>query len=222
MAAHRYWRLYVESVNSSSPTYCTIVEMELRESAGGPDITTPDTVVSASSSYPTGPVRQIVDNVLSDSSNWTTVTSDVDINHPCWVLFDLGVPRSVAEIWFKVFTAVRAPKRFYFQGSDDGVTFPTLVQLIPDQTDWSSLTKTIRIDFSHVSGNAKLDTGAAASIVQVFDWLPPYSLFATSVPSVDGDWDASAMAGGGDVLIVIRGPSGYQPVAHGPVRAVVE
>lgn len=68
-----------------------------------------------------------------------------------------------------------------------------------------------------LAGVAKLDTGAAASLVLVRSWTTHQHL-AEVVPANDGSWEASV--GDGLFEITTLGPSGYQPVCHGPVASV--
>jgi hypothetical protein len=65
-----------------------------------------------------------------------------------------------------------------------------------------------------LKGTALLSTGAAASLVLVRRWAT-YEHVAAVVPGADGKW--SAPVAPGIYEVTARGPSGYQPITHGPV-----
>jgi hypothetical protein len=67
-----------------------------------------------------------------------------------------------------------------------------------------------------VGGNAKLDTGAAAERVRIFGWN--YPVVGETTPLPNGDWIADV----DDIQVGVTtiGPTGYQPITHGPLTPV--
>lgn len=65
-----------------------------------------------------------------------------------------------------------------------------------------------------LSGNAMLDTGAAATLVLVRDW-DDYQHVAAVVPGADGGWTVD-VPNGRPYEVTVRGGSGYQPITDGP------
>lgn len=113
--AHRYWSLYIVDGYSSYPE---IREVELRAEAGGADLTTPSTPVTAYSTYPHASYSpgNLVDN--NTSTDWAPNGATGGR-----LSFDLSTPQAVAEVAFLSFGGSNGPKTFYVEYSDDGVTF---------------------------------------------------------------------------------------------------
>ena len=65
-----------------------------------------------------------------------------------------------------------------------------------------------------LSGQAKLDTGAAAVAVLVRSWAT-HAHVARVTPRASGRWEVDVPAGDYDITVI--GPAGYQPVCAGPV-----
>lgn len=224
MAAYRYWRLYVSSVNNAgAPYYCIISEMELRAVSGGGDITTPSTIVTADTNYSGHAPNAVVDN--NPSTYWQTSSSYVQPSHPAWLLFDFGEPVEIVEYTIRGSSNASAtsPMSFDLQASSDGVTFLPYQQHLPDQTGWTNgETRTFPVYATgYISGNAKLDTGLSASNVSAYLWDSPYTYLGSTVPASDGSWSIPVAAlSGGTVLVTVKGPSGYQPISHGPITPI--
>lgn len=224
MAAYRYWRLYVADINNAgTAAYCIISEIELRTSPGGADVTTPATMVSAKSNYPGHAATNTVDNDLN--TYWQTAAGDVSPTNPTWLIFDLGSPKDIVEYTIRNISSATytSPKSFDLQASADGSTWAPFKQSVPDQVGWAvNETRTFQVYQALVVGGvAKLDTGVPASEVLVYLWDAPYTLLGRTVPAVDGKW-AMVVASSVDtrVLVTTRGPTGYQPITHGPVVPV--
>jgi hypothetical protein len=219
MAAHRYWRLFVSSV-VGSPNWCTIDEVELRTTPGGVTVTDAATVVTASSNYNGGSSAPAHVTDKTSGTFWTSATGTVQPSNPCWLMFDLGAPQAVVEFSITPLSGLpdRAPNSFALQASDDGVNWPPFSQIIPLQAPWTNTEKRV-FSFAEyfLAGNAKLDTGVAASLVVVRAW-DTHAHVMQSVPASDGSWKVFVTSGNYDVTVV--GPSGYQPITHGPVVAV--
>jgi hypothetical protein len=72
------------------------------------------------------------------------------------------------------------------------------------------------LDRRQLAGSAKLDTGAAANLVLIRRW-DTHAHIAQVAPASNGDWQAYVDTG--DFEVTTIGPTGYQPICHGPVTA---
>lgn len=120
MAAHRYWRLLV--ILTGSP-WASWLEIELRSSAGGPDLTGAGTAL-ASGNYPGWTPDLAVDNSLD--TGWSSALT----TGPFWWGYDFGAGSSysITELYLtprQDANYVEAPKDFDWQYSDDGVNWFT-------------------------------------------------------------------------------------------------
>lgn len=221
MAAFRYWRLFISEVNGpANGDYCTISEVQLRTASGSGDVTTSSTPVTASSNYPSQPPTNVVDK--NNITQWSTALQNVNASNPAWLIFDLGSPQTIVEMTIRasgIDPVSRLPKKFALQASEDGVNWPVFSQVIADQTGWSmNQVRTFPVSIFYVAGNAKLDTGIKADRVIMVNWNAPYNLINSVVPASNGDW--RMMTDTSPVLITILGPTGYQPISHGPITSV--
>lgn len=130
--AHRYWRLFI--VTGYNPSWVDINEIELRTSAGGSDITTPSTPVTASSAYFGRDASAVVDN--STSSMWTN-NGVVSANN--WLLFDLTTTADVAEV--ALYSNGSRPATVKIQYSDNGSTWTdaTGTFTLSDASSWQTI-----------------------------------------------------------------------------------
>lgn len=71
-------------------------------------------------------------------------------------------------------------------------------------------------DLRRIAGNAKLDGGAAAALVVARNWAT-HAHVGQATPASNGDFEIWVPQDQYDVTVF--GPSGYQPVTHGPVTA---
>ncbi len=124
--AHRYWRLSITANYGGTSAYTSFAEVELRATIGGPDLTAPGGVVSASAQNSGS--GQGVANTIDD--NASTVYSSYSGAMPVWWQYDFGAgnSRQVVEV---AITARNdsywneAPSAFSLQYSDDGSTWYT-------------------------------------------------------------------------------------------------
>lgn len=70
---------------------------------------------------------------------------------------------------------------------------------------------------ARVSGHAKLSSGTPALKVRIRDWVSAVHILET-VPLTDGSFSVDVPAGTYEITAI--GPSGYQPITHGPVDSV--
>lgn len=132
------FRIYMTSSQIAGNWYA-IGEVELRPSVGGPDLTTPSSACSASSTYSSNSASKIVDNAgSSGTSTWQSNGSGDQ-----WVTISPnGNIVSVVElaIWPVTGYLNDAPKDFLFQGSNDsGATWNT-IKSITGVTGWATNT----------------------------------------------------------------------------------
>ena len=117
---HRYWRLLV--ILTGSP-WASWLEIELRGSAGGADLTGAGTAL-ASGNYPGWTPDLAVDNSLE--TGWSSALT----TGPFWWGYDFGagIAHSITELYLtprQDANYVEAPKDFDWQYSDDGVNWFT-------------------------------------------------------------------------------------------------
>lgn len=153
--------------------------------------------------------------------NASTEFSSSNENVPQWLRVDLASAVVVRRFYLAATTsAAEVPRDFIIQGSNDGTSWENILQV----TDWvtTNVTKTesFRIDLS-MSGVSLLDTGGGASKV----FLNRYDngeLVKVVVPNaITGEWN-TRLQYGGSILITHLGPSGFRPLADGPVTPISE
>lgn len=129
--AHRYWQLFI--VTGYNSAWLDVNEIELRTSAGGNDITTPSTPVTASSAYSGYPASNLVDN--STSTKWTNSGGGSANN---WLRFDLTTPAAVAEV--TLYSGASRPATVKIQYSDNDSTWTDATSTITLADDGSRQT----------------------------------------------------------------------------------
>lgn len=133
MAAHRYWRIYVDANNGFTQT--GIVEIEFREVLWGADVTAPGTTAPFSGGAGSDFSGDGPGNAFDDSSasSWVRGTGS-----PCWVGYDFGAsPKDIAQVSILCDASTLDPKDFRVQSSDDGSTY-TDEATITGQTGWQT------------------------------------------------------------------------------------
>lgn len=127
---HRYWRLYI---NSTSSTYVSASEIELRTAPGGADVTGSGTA-SDSTHYNTSSTgTQAFDN--NTATIWASLAG-----MPQWVQYDFGAgnEKDIQQFTFRTTTyPAEGPQNFALQYSDDGSTWFNLYT-VDSQPTWSS------------------------------------------------------------------------------------
>jgi hypothetical protein len=130
MAAHRWWRLWLDRANGS--VFC-FTEIELRDTAGGADWTTGKTI-TASSTFAGFTAAGAIDN---GAGEWASTTGANE-----WLLVDAGVGNAfdVAELSIKARNSSNIPsqgvKDFRVEWSDDGSRFHR-DWAVNSQTGWT-------------------------------------------------------------------------------------
>lgn len=112
----RYWRILCEEGGAGG--FYGIGEIKMRETVGGPDITTEAQAI-AGSEVSGREAAKAFDNDTTLLSAWATQTSQ-GVN--AWLGQDFGVPRSIAEITITARTSpnqAQAPTGFRVQYSSD-------------------------------------------------------------------------------------------------------
>lgn len=166
--AHRYWRLFI--VTGYNQTTNEIHEIELRTSAGGSDITTPSTPVTASSTYPGYPESNVVDN--STATPWASNEGTSTNN---WLRFDLTTPAAVAEV--ALYSMGAGPATVKIQYSDNGSTWTDATSTITlsNTNSW----QTIAVEQAPPDPNAPQKTILTLSLAGATGWTNPSYLTAS-------------------------------------------
>lgn len=125
MSAHRYWRLYVDTVNSSP--YVSILELQLRTSIGGSSVATGGTASASSTDF--GWVASGAFNGSTAEPGWHSGFSYPST--PQWLKYDFGSGNDKDIVEMAV--AARPsdpdqnPVRFRLQYSDDDSSWTDLI-----------------------------------------------------------------------------------------------
>ncbi len=99
MAAHRYWRIYVES--TCGHAICAMQEVEMRASIGGPNVCLSGMVTASSThvdttNWPLGvPVTNLFDGNKTLQTSWWACASG---QLPCWIMYQFLAPVEIVEI----------------------------------------------------------------------------------------------------------------------------
>jgi hypothetical protein len=136
MAAHRYWRLYIERTNDNNTGGAGIAELQLRTAIGGANQATTAGNFSASSTNGSFPLSNLIDG--STSTRWQSTAS-----YPVWVQYDFGAgnEKDIVEVSIAPSSSNHsiAPNTFSLQWSDDASSWTTLLS-VSDYSDWSGST----------------------------------------------------------------------------------
>lgn len=125
--AHRFWRVLVDE--NYQDTYLSIAEIEMAETPGGPDITTPGFAISGGDRGASWATSQAFDD--DGVTAWSILRSTGASN--LWIGQDFGIgnERAIAEIRLTArgdfvsahSTALHMPATWRLQHSDDGVAW---------------------------------------------------------------------------------------------------
>lgn len=150
-------------------------------------------------------------------SRWASVSS----GGPEWIRYDLPEAKAAMSLLLSLSTnPVNAPYDFVVQGSNDGgLTWAEVGSYVNFATAEQIALGVVRnLDVFGVGGRALLDTGAAATQVYVLKWVTGERVGVTA-PDSRGDWSLRVREAGTPYLVVVTGPAGVRPQAHGPVTA---
>lgn len=127
---YRYYRIWMTANNGGD--LFGIGELEMRATAGGPDLTTPATPCAASSWHPNGHIPGFLVNDTADA--WLTSSGAA----PAWVTVDMGAVTRVEELAIRGVPdeIARMPRDFIVEGSNDNATWD-VIKLIAGQTTWA-------------------------------------------------------------------------------------
>lgn len=139
---YRYWRVVLISNNGDSQ-YVTLTETELRASLGGADLTTPSTVVTASSYLSGYGPERTVDGIFTNISAWVSNPGSVTNQ---WLQYDLGTQIEVAQValYSNNDETARNPKDIRIEASNDGINFVVKGTFL-NQTAWGAEFKTFNV-----------------------------------------------------------------------------
>lgn len=131
--SHRYWRMNIAE-NFGAP-YCSVAELEFRESLGGSDATGSGTASASSSGNSTTPAGAF-DNNSSVGWQWAAFAGSG------WLAYDfgVGVSKDITQVALTMwpFIGDGAPKTWSLQYSDDGSSWTTSFTITNDPA-WSHI-----------------------------------------------------------------------------------
>lgn len=136
--AYRYWRIVVIA-NNGAADYSALAETQMKSVAGGSNLLTASTPVTASSSLDGNytPANTVDGNV---TTYWVSAINQVTNQ---WLLYDLGTQVKVAQIalYSNNTPATRNPRDIRVEASNDGVNFDVKGTFL-NQTTWDASFKT--------------------------------------------------------------------------------
>lgn len=172
VGAHRYWRIQINSINLSN--YGHVGEVELRTSAGGEDVTTPSTVVTASSTAGSAwEASRVVDNNVS--TDW----AGANVAGVKWLTFDLVTPTAVAEVAIHPGTTypTEGPKGVQIAYSDDGTnyTIATAEATLVGTATW----QTVSVEQAPPDPNTPQKTVPTMTVDSAVGWTSPNNVLTS-------------------------------------------
>lgn len=132
----RFWRIATINGAVNGNTFVGFAEMELRDVAGGPDLTSPGDPISASSEFSSSfASEEAIDN--NTGTYWASASGSTPEDQFITYDFGPGNDQSLVEIAITSppVTSTEAPDGFLIQGSTDGVTFTDVLN-VPAQAPW--------------------------------------------------------------------------------------
>jgi hypothetical protein len=211
--AYKHYRLRFSKNSSGDLRYYCIAEWAMFESANasGLDLMRSGTMSS------NGVYESFVPANANDGNAATYWESDnrVSAGTPSWLSVEL--PAAVIVRSLRIVSTAQPleyPRDFELQGSNDGAAWTTIVALVDFMVSGGATTKTSAI-WTQVRGMSRLEGGLAASRVLIQNWSTG-ALLASLTPAGDGSWSWPAPSLD-QVLVTHLGPSGYRPIADGPI-----
>jgi len=130
MAAHRYWRIYIDSFQPGTGTNVTLFNIAMASSNGGTNLV-------VGSAVPYGATHASGSSLGSDLTA-PNCWEGADETAPCWWAYDFGSPVAIVEVSFLCTPANGwgdGPAAWDMQYSDDNVGWTTLASWVP--ADWN-------------------------------------------------------------------------------------
>ena len=213
--AYKSFRLLItKSSSSKGASYCSITEWQMWEDEDDDDRSL-DFLHGgiASARYTDGPYTPINAIDGNTASHWSSRSSD---DAETWLRVDLDKPKVARRLFIKSSRDPNfAPENFKLQGSNDGgATWDDIAKFV----NFLKTTGEKTIILSRMfSGRAILPDGQPASRVSIHRW-DNLTHVVTLTPDSNGYWHWLPTAKL-DYLVTFFGPTGYRPIAEGPVAA---
>lgn len=137
-----------------------------------------------------------------------------------WVRIDLASPVTIRNFYVSSQVVQEVPRDFKIQGSNDGASWTDIVTVVDWVTSATTKTGSWRLDLL-LSGTSLLDTGGGASKVFVHKYSDGELVGVATPHASTGAWSVKSQFAG-EVLITHIGPTGYRPMADGPVTPIAE
>lgn len=209
--AYRYYRISITDTSVSSYWRINQIQMFSSNDGTGTNLATGGGVTaSASSTYSVHAASRAIDADLA--TFWSA-----NPGSGAWFQVDLGsaaVIRSL-RIWSDSSGGYHNITQFDLLGSNDGTTFTLVVPQRSFNLTGANLTNFL-VRFGYfVSGTSVLDDASPASAVFLLAWSSG-ALISKLTPDGSGDWGLRLPSD--DVILAVHtGPSGYRPLADGPI-----
>lgn len=132
-SGHRYWRVHVTATSTADAYFCSVAELELKQSTGGADQATGGTAISGTTFGGAFLPDSAFDN--NPATMWSTMAG----GPPDWIGYILPTEKEIRAITLQSSDtptrSLRAPKDFALQWSDDGAAWTT-VMTVTGQVGW--------------------------------------------------------------------------------------
>lgn len=211
------FRVLISRNIATSSTFYQISDLEFFDGAGGEgqNILTGG-VASASSSFGGGWEPDKAFDGLPDTG-WSSAASPA---LPIWIRYDLQEPVAARSFRLRTSAAGDGPADFIVQGSNDaGLTWLDIFAFENFATaQQMAVGKIANLSAYGVGGTAHLDSGAPANSVIVYEWATG-ELLARVPVSTEGQWAVPVQSPDVALMVVVQGPAGTRPQAHGPLMA---
>lgn len=214
--AYSSYRLFITERAGGGAGYKAVSEFKLFEDREGlgPNILTGGVATAStvhSAEY--APSRAIDGN---PDTRWASRQQD---SLPEWLRVDLPAPRPARSIYLMLNSSpANGPAGFELQGSNDGGESWSAVKTYVAYATPDELMLGVKkpLPSYWFSGTARVAGGGAASRVMLLDWLTGHLVFEQQ-PDPAGNWSALVDEISSPYMLVVTGPSGTRPQAHGPL-----
>lgn len=217
--AYRYIRLLITANNGDG--YTSIQELQLRETVGGPTITTSATPATDNSHFPGEPANNMFDgDTTSPQRGWTGADGSTP---PYTLTFDLGSARTLAEIALMrnpaSYADNRAPKNFKLLGSNTGMD----AQDFADITTYTNITGYVVGTYKTLAVTYPAPDTTAPTVTSIKTTEDGTKVIVTLGKTVVGDassWPAAALSLPGYTFTLERNANSNEIVLGSLVPAV--
>ncbi|SEF28517.1 discoidin domain-containing protein [Variovorax sp. NFACC27] len=211
--AFKFYRLKFTKNSSGDLRYYCVAEWAMFEAADASGLD----VMRSGTMSANGVYESFVPANANDGNAATYWESDNRVTAGTPSMLSVELPAAVVVRSMRLVSTAQPleyPRDFELQGSNDGSAWTTIVAFVDFMVSGGPTTKTSAI-WTQVRGTSRLEGGVAASRVLIQNWSTG-ALLASLTPAANGTWSWPAPSLD-QVLVTHLGPSGYRPIADGPI-----